>query len=108
MSDRPRPWQRPYNGFTWRERCAVTPVQNAAVRDGRIMRPTLCTICGDGRHGHPPGRDYRYLHLEDYRMPKPWPVISPCAYPMPCSAALIVFSQIGRSTDRSDGNRKRS
>lgn len=63
------PWQKPYNGFSWAERCAVTPVQNAAIREGRLIRPTVCSICGDARSERPQGRDYRFLHTEDYRRP---------------------------------------
>ncbi len=40
LSQRPgqrRPWQKPYNGFSWAERCAVTPVQNRAIREGQLM-----------------------------------------------------------------------
>lgn len=38
---------------------------------------------------------------------KPWPVILSFAKPMPRKAALMVFYDIGRSTERSDGNTKR-
>lgn len=70
MTDhRPRPWEIAYNGFAWRQRCAVTPLQNAALRDGRLIRPTVCTICLDARSERPQARDYRFLHLEDYREP---------------------------------------
>ena len=70
MTERPRrPWERPYNGFTWSERCAATPIQNAALRAGRIVRPTVCSICLDPRSAYPKGRDYRFLHSEDYRVP---------------------------------------
>ena len=79
----PRPWERPYNGFSWRERCAVTPLQNAAIRSGKLIRPTVCCICGDSRDQHPKGRDYRFLHTEDYRKPLS---IYPCC--KPCHAAL--------------------
>lgn len=78
-----RHWERPYNGFSWRERCAVTPIQNAALRSGRLIRPTVCSICGDDRAERPQGRDYRFLHLEDYRRPFD---IYPCC--KPCHASL--------------------
>ena len=64
-----RNWQVPYNGFSWAERCAATPIQNAALRTGQLIRPTVCCICGDDRSAHPQGRDYRFLHTEDYRKP---------------------------------------
>lgn len=64
-----RPWETHYNGWSWQERCAVTPIQNAAIRSGRLVRPRTCCICGDDRHDRPQGRDYRFLHLEDYRQP---------------------------------------
>lgn len=57
MADRrPRPWECHYNGSSWSSRCAVTPVQNAAIRDGRLMRPTACTICEDARCEYPQPR----------------------------------------------------
>lgn len=58
-----------YNGFDADERMAVTPIQNAAVRSGGLIRPTTCCICGDSRSEFPHGRDYRFLHTEDYRKP---------------------------------------
>lgn len=70
MTDRQaRPWEVHYNGFSWTERCAVTPVQNAALRAARLIRPTTCSICLDARFERPQARDYRFLHLEDYREP---------------------------------------
>ena len=78
-----RPWQMHYNGFSWPERCAVTPIQNEALRSGRLVRPVVCTICGDARSELPHGRDYRFLHLEDYR--QPFAIYGCCK---PCHAAL--------------------
>ena len=57
----------PYNGFSPAERRAVTPIQNAAIRDGRLVRPTTCCICGFSDPANPKGRGYIYLHNEDYR-----------------------------------------
>jgi hypothetical protein len=62
-------WQRPYNGFSWEERCAVTPIQNAAFRDGRLSRPTRCSICGYSYPEDPRGKGYIFAHLEDYSQP---------------------------------------
>lgn len=78
-----KPWQRPYNGWSWKERCAVTPVQNRAIKEGRLIRPTLCSICLDDRDEYPKGRDYRFLHTEDYSRPLH---IYPCC--KRCHAAL--------------------
>lgn len=78
-----KPWMRPYNGWTWKERCAVTPIQNKALREGRLQRPTVCSICLDSRSEYPKGRDYRFLHTEDYSRPLN---ILPCC--KPCHAAL--------------------
>lgn len=64
-----KPWMRPYNGFSWAERCAVTPIQNKALSEGRLKRPTMCSICLDDRSEYPKGRDYRFLHTEDYTQP---------------------------------------
>ena len=76
-------WQVSYNGFSWVERCAVIPIQNAAIRSGQLIRPTVCCICGDGRTDRPQGRDYRFLHLEDYRKP-----LQPYGCCKGCHAAL--------------------
>lgn len=78
-----KPWMRPYNGWTWKERCAVTPIQNKALREGRLERPIICSICLDDRSEYPKGRDYRFLHTEDYSRPLS---ILPCC--KPCHAAL--------------------
>lgn len=78
-----RPWETCYNGTDWPSRCAVTPVQNALMRSGRLIRPTMCSICLDDRHERPQGRDYRFLHLEDYSNPL---AIYPCC--KFCHAAL--------------------
>lgn len=74
-----RPWECHYNNFSWAERCAVTPIQNAAIRDGRMIRPTVCCICLDDRSEKPQGRDYRFLHLERYDRPLDiYPLCKPC------------------------------
>lgn len=78
-----KPWQRPYNGWTWKERCAVTPIQNLAIKEERLIRPTVCSICLDDRSDFPKGRDYRYLHCERYDRPLE---IYPCC--KRCHAAL--------------------
>ncbi len=64
-----RYWQVPYNHWSWAERCAIIPIQQAAIRRGVIERPTTCCICG--RH-EPVQRDGRWqivLHTERYNMP---------------------------------------
>lgn len=58
-----------YNGFDGPARRAVTPIQNAAIRSGQVIRPTTCCICGFSDAAHPQGRGYIYLHTEDYRKP---------------------------------------
>ena len=80
MADGPRrPWEKSYNGFSWSERCAATPLQNAALRSGLIVRPRGCSICLDDRSERPQGRDYRFLHNEDYRTPLTfYPVCKTC------------------------------
>lgn len=78
-----RPWEVAYNGTSWADRCAVTPIQNAAIRSGKLQRPTVCSICGDDRAQFPQGRDYRYLHTERYDRPLE---IYPCC--KRCHAAL--------------------
>ena len=82
-TDKRKRWQRPYNGFSFKERCAVTPIQNRAIKEGRLTRPTVCSICLDDRDEFPKGRDYRFLHTEDYSRPFD---IYPCC--KRCHAAL--------------------
>jgi len=58
-----------YNGFSPKQRAAVTPIQNAAVRNGVLIMPTVCSICGFSDPTDPKGRGYIFMHLEDYRTP---------------------------------------
>jgi hypothetical protein len=81
MSD--QSWKVGYNGFRYPEGYSVTPIQNAALRNGTLIRPTVCSVCRDGRSEKPQGRDYRFLHLEDYSRPL---VIHPAC--KACHAAL--------------------
>lgn len=72
LFDRPsprKPWMRPYNGWTWEVRCAVTPIQNKAVREGKLMRPTVCSICGHTEPDDPKGAGYIFMHTERYDQP---------------------------------------
>lgn len=64
-----KPWMRPYNGWTYRERCAVTPIQNKALREGRLKRPAVCSICGHSKPDDPKGAGYIFLHTERYDRP---------------------------------------
>lgn len=64
-----RPWQTSYNGWTWAERVAVTPIQNAMFRSGELIRPTVCSICGFSRPYQLNGCGYIYSHLERYDRP---------------------------------------
>lgn len=73
----------PYNGFDAAARRAATPIQNAALREGLLQRPTTCSICGFSDPTQPKGRGYIYLHLEDYR--RPLDILSCCKR---CHAAL--------------------
>lgn len=72
-----------YNGFFFEDGYSTIPIQNAALRRGTLKRPTVCSICLDGRCEHPRGRDYRFLHLEDYSRPL---LIHPCC--ISCHRAL--------------------
>jgi hypothetical protein len=69
MSKALRPWETHYNGFSWRERCAVTPIQNAMFRSGELVRPTTCSICGFSDPARINGSGYIFAHLEDYEKP---------------------------------------
>jgi len=78
-----KPWQKSYNGYSWKERCAVTPIQNKAVREGRLIRPTTCSICGHTKPDAPKGAGYIFMHTERYDRPLD---IYPCC--KRCHAAL--------------------
>lgn len=70
MTDRrARPWECAYNGWTWAERCAVTPLQNAMFRSGQLVRPKVCTICGFSDPARINGSGYIFAHLERYDRP---------------------------------------
>lgn len=74
-----RPWHLPYNGWTWAERCAVTPIQNAMFRSGELIRPTVCSICDFSRPDQINGSGYIYSHLERYDRPAEiYPACKPC------------------------------
>lgn len=68
MPGSPRFWQVAYNHWSWRERCAVIPIQQAAIRDGVIPRPIECSICGYIDR-QTTGRPEIALHLERYSHP---------------------------------------
>lgn len=58
-----------YNGWSWNQRRTVTPIQNAAVRAGKLIRPTVCSICGFSDPANLDGPGYIFMHLEDYGDP---------------------------------------
>jgi hypothetical protein len=64
-----RPWETAYNGWDWKSRCAVTPIQNALFRSGRLIRPTVCSICGFSDPARINGSGYIFSHLERYDRP---------------------------------------
>lgn len=66
---RPRHWERPYNGWSWSERCAVNPLQRAMFGSGELIRPTVCSICGFSRPDQLNGSGFIYSHLERYDRP---------------------------------------
>lgn len=71
MSQLPsRPWETSYNGWSWAERCAVTPIQNALFRSGKLIRPTMCSICGFNDSARINGSGYIFAHLERYDRPE--------------------------------------
>lgn len=69
VTDRARPWETSYNGWSWDERCAVTPIQNRLFRSGQLVRPTVCTICGFSDPARINGSGYIFAHLERYDRP---------------------------------------
>lgn len=84
MTDRrARPWECHYNGWSWTERCAVTPIQNAMFRSGQLARPKVCTICDFSDPARINGSGYIFAHLERYDRPAE---LFPCC--KRCHAAL--------------------
>lgn len=77
------PWQRHYNGWSWKERCAINPIQNRAIRDGSLIKPTICSICGFSKPDDLKGAGYIFMHTERYDRPLD---INPCC--KSCHAAL--------------------
>ena len=65
-----RPWETHYNGWSWAERRAVTPIQNALFRSGKLARPTVCSICGFSNPARVNGSGYIFAHLERYDRPE--------------------------------------
>ncbi len=60
-----------YNGWSPEERRATLPLQHAALREGRMARPTICSICASGTSV--------WLHDEDYGQPlSAYPVCRTC------------------------------
>lgn len=58
-----------YNGWSPKERHAVTPLQYDAIRSGALRRPTICSICGctGGRNWR--ALDAVWFHNERYDLP---------------------------------------
>jgi hypothetical protein len=60
-----------YNGWSPQERLATPPIQREAVNDGRLARPTHCSICGSGHQV--------WFHNERYDRPLAvYPVCRTC------------------------------
>jgi hypothetical protein len=69
MTGPARYWQIPYYHWSWRERCAVIPIQNQAFQSGRLRRPETCSICLAYRPGRKEGRWQIAPHTERYDRP---------------------------------------
>lgn len=64
-----RPWETSYNGWSWAERCAITPIQNAMFKWGQLLRPAVCSICGFSDPARVNGSGYIFAHTERYDRP---------------------------------------
>lgn len=74
-----RPWETAYNGWSWEERCAINPIQNAMFRSGQLLRPTICSICGLSDPARINTRGYVFAHTERYDRPDLiWPACKNC------------------------------
>ncbi|KQS03552.1 hypothetical protein ASG11_04195 [Sphingomonas sp. Leaf357] len=58
-----------YNGWSPEDRCATLPDQRQAIRDGRIAKPTRCSICGFAPADHLGTTNTVWLHDENYADP---------------------------------------
>jgi hypothetical protein len=58
-----------YNGWSPQERTATLPVHKAALKDGRLARPTHCSICQCAGSNDWRSDDAVWLHNEDYGNP---------------------------------------
>jgi len=63
------PWALPYNGWTWKERMAVVPIQQAALRRGEIKPPSKCRICGFEPTANARRPRRMIMHTERYDCP---------------------------------------
>ena len=58
-----------YNGWSPEERRATLALQKAAIADGRLARPTTCSICGCTGSRDWRAEDAVWLHDENYADP---------------------------------------
>jgi hypothetical protein len=58
-----------YNGWSPEERCGTLPAQRQAIADGRIAKPTRCSICGFTPADYPGTTNSVWLHDENYADP---------------------------------------
>lgn len=73
------PWATPYNGYSWAERMAVVPIQQAALRRGEIEQLRKCAICGYEPSAHPGQQRRMIMHTERYDRPLDYiPLCQPC------------------------------
>lgn len=62
-------WMTYYNGWSWEERMAVVPIQQAALRSGKIARPNQCDLCKRVPFNASEARSKIILHTEMYDRP---------------------------------------
>ena len=68
-----------YNGWSAEERRATSPVQKQAAKDGRLARPTHCSICGCKGSRDWRAEDAVWFHDENYTDPlAAYPVCRRC------------------------------
>ena len=88
-----------YNGWTWAERTAATPVQKRALAEGAIRQPTVCGITGFSAPDDPRGRGYVFMHNEDYGRPLEFYAVSrrritPCTHASPIHCGGFAWSGV--------------
>ena len=68
-----------YNGVSPQARRATLAIQRAAIREGRMPNPTICSVCRFVDSDDPTGKNRVGLHDENYNRPlEAYPICRVC------------------------------